>query len=212
MPGWRESIPTNARIIHPASGWRFSNFGRPEVGRSSGPRTPFNSPTPLSPVGCAGGPPKYLISDKGGQFWCKEFKDWCRPRQIKPRFGAVGKHGSIAVIERFIGTLKREGTRRFLIPLRSAAFREELKLICDWYNEDRPHQALKGGTPNEVYHGRCPANRKPRCESREGWPRGSRCAAPQTLVAGQPGDEFAITVDFVAGRKHLPVVGLKRAA
>jgi len=163
-------------------------------------------------ISITGGPPKYLISDKGGQFWCDEFKDWCRPWQIKPRFGAVGKHGSIAVIERFIGTLKREGTRRILIPLRSAAFREELKLICDWYNEFRPHQALKGCTPNEVYHRRRPANRKPRCEPREGWPRSSRCAAPQTLVAGQPGNEFSITVDFLAGRKHLPILGLKPAA
>ncbi len=55
--------------------------------------------------------PKYLISDKGKQFWCPEFKDWCERKDITPRFGAVGKKGSIAVIERFIRSLKRECLR-----------------------------------------------------------------------------------------------------
>jgi hypothetical protein len=32
------------------------------------------------------------------------------------------------------------------------------------------------------------------------------------LVAGQPGDEFTLKVDFVEGRKHLPIVTLQRAA
>jgi transposase InsO family protein len=54
----------------------------------------------------------YIISDKGSQFWCKGFRRWCRRRGIKPRFGAVGKYGSIAVIERLIRTLKDEGFRR----------------------------------------------------------------------------------------------------
>jgi transposase InsO family protein len=53
--------------------------------------------------------PKYIIADKGDQFWCSHFKRWCRGRHIKPRFGAVGKHGSRAVIERFIRSLKDEG-------------------------------------------------------------------------------------------------------
>ena len=61
--------------------------------------------------------PKYLISDKGRQFWCPEFKDWCERKDITPRFGAVGKKGSIAVIERFIRSLKRECLRVILVPL-----------------------------------------------------------------------------------------------
>ncbi|MDA0833853.1 MAG: DDE-type integrase/transposase/recombinase [Planctomycetota bacterium] len=163
-------------------------------------------------IAAVGGPPKYLICDKGVQFWGDDFKAWCRRRHIKPRFGAVGKHGSIALIERFIGTMKREGTRRVLIPLRRAQFREELKRFFDWYNEHRPHESLGGCTPDEIYHSLRPANSRPRCEPRSRWPRKSRCAAPQTLVAGQRGDRFSIKVDFVAGRKHLPVVRLQRAA
>jgi hypothetical protein len=31
-------------------------------------------------------------------------------------------------------------------------------------------------------------------------------------VAGKPGDRFDVRVDFHAGRRHLPVVTLKRAA
>ncbi len=60
--------------------------------------------------------PKYIISDKGRQFWCEDFKAWCRHRTIRARFGAVGKYGSIAVVERFIRTLKDECTRRIIVP------------------------------------------------------------------------------------------------
>jgi putative transposase len=163
-------------------------------------------------IKASGASPKHLISDKGGQFWCDGYKAWCRRREIKPRFGAVGKHGSIAVLERFIGTMKREGTRRWLIPLRQTTFQNELKLFTDWYHEHRPHSALDGCTPYEVHHALPPANLEPRCEPRSRWPRKSRCAKPQASVAGQPGDEFSLKIDFVEGRKHLPIVTLQRAA
>jgi len=163
-------------------------------------------------IKASGASPKHLISDKGGQFWCDGYKAWCRRREIKPRFGAVGKHGSIAVLERFIGTMKREGTRRWLIPLRQTTFQNELKLFTDWYHEHRPHSALDGCTPYEVHHALPPANLEPRCEPRSRWPRKSRCAKPQASVAGQPGDEFSLKIDFVEGRQHLPIVTLQRAA
>ena len=156
--------------------------------------------------------PKYIICDKGSQFFCGAYKAWCRRRQIKPRFGALGKHGSIAVIERFNRTLKQEGTRRSLVALSRDRFREELKLFVAWFNEQRPHSALAGCTPNEVYRGDIPANRRSRIEPRAGWPRRSRCAAPQTLVAGMPGTRFDLAIHFVEGRRHLPVVTMKRAA
>ena len=46
----------------------------------------------------AGAAPKYLICDKDSIFWCDAFKRWCKRRRIRPRFGAVGQHGSIAVV------------------------------------------------------------------------------------------------------------------
>src|SRR5262249_1291107 len=47
------------------------------------------------------GPPKHIVSDKGVQFRAA-YRAWCDAHRIRPRFGAVGQHGSIAVIERFI--------------------------------------------------------------------------------------------------------------
>ena len=46
--------------------------------------------------------PRHLVTDKRSQFWNDRFKAWCKRRNIKPRFGAVGRHGSIALIERLI--------------------------------------------------------------------------------------------------------------
>ena len=73
--------------------------------------------------------PKYIISDKGKQFWYAVYKAWCRLKNIKPRFGAVGKSGSIAVVERFIRTLKSDCTRRICVPLRRRDFRAELSEV-----------------------------------------------------------------------------------
>ena len=164
-------------------------------------------------IAASGVKPKHLISDKGSQFWpCKDFKDWCDRKDIKPRFGAVGKYLSIAIVERFILTMKQVLAQLPLIPLRRELFRNELVTIIQWYNEHRPHDSLGGKTPNEVYEARFPANCKPRIEPRASWPRSSPCARPQTLVAGKPGQRFEMTVDFYRKRRHLPIVTLKRAA
>jgi transposase InsO family protein len=156
--------------------------------------------------------PKYLVTDSGVQFACAGFGQWCRRRGIRQRRGAVGQHGSIAVAERFIGTLKRCGLRVLsVVPLRLEAFRREVALFCAWYN-DRPHMTLHGATPDEVYFDRRPACRAPRFEPRAAWPRGSACAQPQALVRGQAGVPLSVQVTFVAGRRHLPRVTLTRAA
>ncbi len=156
--------------------------------------------------------PKYLICDKDTIFWCEEFKRWCRRKGIRPRYGAVGQHGSIAVVERFIKTLKDEATRRIQIPQHRTDFRREVDSFFTWYNQSRPHMTRGGRTPNEVYFRLRPANRRPRIEPRPRWPRSSPCAKPRTLVAGQPGDRFTLVVDFHKGKRHLPIVSLRRAA
>ena len=157
--------------------------------------------------------PKHLVCDRDSIFDCSAFRRWIRRKKIEPpRYGAVGKHGSIAVVERLIRTLKHESARRMIVPMRHRQFRNELLFFTSWYNEHRPHTWLDGRTPNEVYFGRRPANRRPRIEPRKRWPRSSPCAGPRTLVAGKPGDRFSINVDYHAGRRHLPIVTLKRAA
>jgi hypothetical protein len=156
--------------------------------------------------------PKYVICDKDSVFWCEDFKRWCRRKRIRPRYGAVGQHGSIAMIERFFRTLKDEGTRRIRIPQRQSRFRDVICQYIAWYNEHRPHSTLRGSTPNKIYFRLRSANRRPRTEPRERWPRRSPCAGPRTLIAGQPGDRFTLEVHFHGGHRHLPIVALKRAA
>ena len=156
--------------------------------------------------------PKYIICDRGKQFDCQDFRAWCKRRGIRPRFGAIGKHGSLAVVERAILTIKLLCRQLMVVPVRPEAFRRELAAIVAWHNEHRPHAALAGRTPNEVYFGCPPANRQPRWEPRARWPRGSPCARPVTLVKGKPGVRLQLDVEFLGRRRHLPIVRLKRAA
>jgi len=150
---------------------------------------------------------------QGRQFDCKGFRDWCRRRGIQPpRYGAIGRHGSIAVVERFILTMKCLLGCLALVPYARDGFQRELAAIVEWYNCHRPHTWLGGRTPDEVYFGRYPANRRPRFEPRARWPRGSPCAKPWALVTGRPGAKLVLEVTHHAGRSHLPIVRLKRAA
>ncbi len=72
--------------------------------------------------------------------------------------------------------------------------------------------ALARRSPQEAYDNLRPANRCPRFEPRPRWPRPSRCARPQALVKGAPGVRLEIQLNFLAGRKHLPVLSVRRAA
>jgi transposase InsO family protein len=94
--------------------------------------------------------PKYIVCDRGAQFDCPAFRRWCRRRKIKPpRYGAIGKHGSIALVERLIRTLKEFCRSLPVVPRERKEFVRELKLFQAWFNEHRPHDGLGGKTPNE---------------------------------------------------------------
>jgi len=147
--------------------------------------------------------PHYVVTDKGVQFWCRSFKCWCKRRGIRPRYGAVGEPASIAIVERFIRSMKYECLRCLLVPLSLPAMRRELDLYASWYNTRRPHMALGGKTPREVHEGR--TARRRRFEPRPKWPHGIR-----RRRAG--GDKFRLDVSYVEGRKHLPVIKLRHAA
>jgi len=156
--------------------------------------------------------PKHLIVDQGPEFKCEHFENiWSTAMNILLRFGAVKKHGSIAVVERFHRTVK-ELLRQIVLPEEQAAFEHELGAIVAWYNEHRPHETLRGKTPNEVYFSRPPANERPRYEPRKRWPRGSPCAAPVVEVDGEPGDPVIVEIDYHQGRRHLPILRVCRAA
>jgi putative transposase len=161
----------------------------------------------------AGHQPRHLVTDQGRQFVARGFRRWCRRRGIRQRFGAIGKYGSLAVIERCIRTLKTECTRSLAtLPYRLAAMELELALYFSWYNGHRPHTHLGAATPDEIYYHRRPAGRSPRFEPRHRWPRRSPCASPHALIRGQPGVRLDLDVRHLGGRRHLPLVTLKRVA
>ncbi len=120
------------------------------------------------------GKPDHLITDLGRQFTCEEFREWCRRRRVKQRFGAVGKSGSIAVIERLIKTVKNEWTRQILVPFGQNDMRRSIGRYLRCYNEERLHETLGGKTPNEMYFDRGPANERTCVEPRVRWPSALR--------------------------------------
>jgi transposase InsO family protein len=160
----------------------------------------------------AGAAPAHLITDQGKQFTDKGFWRWCRRRGIRQRFGAVGKYGSISVVAVSLKNMKAETLRHILVPLDRRTFRREVSLFVEWYNSHRPHSALEAATPDELYLDYLPRSRAPRFEPRRHWPRGSPCAAPPAPVRGRRGQRLALVVTRLAGRQHLPIVELKKAA
>ena len=99
------------------------------------------------------GPPKHIITDQEGVFTSEVFGDLIWRWDVKHRFGAVGKHGSIAVTERVIRTLKYEWLKR--VPLIRGLDHLEI-LLADfalYYNSWRPHTTLRGAVPELIHAG-----------------------------------------------------------
>ena len=137
---------------------------------------------------------RHIITDRGGQFDCKAFRKWCKRRNIRPRYGAVGKYGSIALMERFILSMKSEFTNRILIPLNMDGFRRELGWYMAWYNEHRPHQSLDGRTPQDLY-----SNARAQ-------------APPAGAVPNSKLPKVELQVEHFNGSRQLPIIRLTKAA
>jgi transposase InsO family protein len=150
--------------------------------------------------------PKYIVSDQGAQFQ-SEYRDWCERRGVKPRFGAIGKHGSIAVLERMILSLKDEYLWRIAVPFRLSAMNAEMAAYMIWYNTVRTHDALHGLTPQDVLDGNT-ALSGPRLEPRARLPLAR--ASPARPVRRVQGLELRVT--YLRGRRQLPVIELREAA
>jgi hypothetical protein len=130
-------------------------------------------------------------------------------RGIKPRFGAIGKKGSIAVIERFIRSLKDEWLRRILVPFALPRMQAELARYQYWYNEHRPHSTLQGMTPNERL--RCEeAASRIRFEPRVKVPLAR--GAPPMCAARRVRGRLELVVTHVDSCVQLPIVELRDAA
>ena len=156
------------------------------------------------------GKPKHLISDRGSQFDCQHFRNWCRETGIKNRYGAIGKHGSIALTERVIRTFKEGCSRRILVPVSRKAMEDKTRLFFEWYNEYRPHTSLKGRTPNEVFFHRRAKNTLPRIETRPSVSHSTPCASPRIMIADKAGVKVKAKFEILGGRSHLPVLHIER--
>jgi len=148
----------------------------------------------------SGHAPKDIICDKDSAFDNDSFRKGCKRMGIpRVRYGKAGKHGSIAVVERAIRTMKDECLRKISVAMPKEEVQEELDIWRDWYNTQRPHSYLLGATPHETEQGVTPAHQLPRFEPREHW--------PHTLgIRGRPGQRLKLKVAHYRGRKHLPVV------
>ncbi len=106
------------------------------------------------------GPPKHIISDQGGVFIGEVFAELMDTYEILHRFGAIGKHGSIAVTERVNKTLKYEWLKRVAIIKDFDHLTELCSEFETWYNSWRPHMTLDGLRPDDVYSDRKPEKPK----------------------------------------------------
>ena len=99
------------------------------------------------------GPPKHIISDQEGIFTGEAFAELLWDWGIKHRFGAVGKHGSIAVTERAILTLKQEWLRRVPVIRGLDHLSQLLEGFSEYYNEWRGHSTIGGAVPWVIHCG-----------------------------------------------------------
>ena len=99
------------------------------------------------------GLPRHLVTDQGSQFTAKCLRDALTNAGVRQRFGAIGKVGSIALIERFWRSLKHSLALKHVKPLVLRELEERVELDLLHYAFLRPHQSLDGATPAEVYLG-----------------------------------------------------------
>ena len=99
------------------------------------------------------GPPKYIISDQEGVFASDALRDLLHQWSVRQRFGAVGRHGSIAVTERAILTLKQEWLRRVPLIPGMDHLSQLLDDFSDYYNGWRGHSTIGGAVPSVIHCG-----------------------------------------------------------
>ena len=95
------------------------------------------------------GAPRHSVSDQGAQFTSQEFRNGLERLGVRHRYGALGRSGSIALIERFFRTLKAVADTRGRPPLLRADLERRLAVVFGYYGWLRPHQGLGGAVPAE---------------------------------------------------------------
>jgi len=99
------------------------------------------------------GAPKHIVTDQEGVFISEVFAEFLWRWHVKQRFGAVGQHGSIAVTERVIWTLKHEWLNRVALIRGIDHLRGLLDDFGVYYSTYRGHTTLGGAPPAVIYRG-----------------------------------------------------------
>lgn len=93
------------------------------------------------------GYPKQLRLDNGPEFISRKLSAWCQQHQVKMIHIQPGKPNQNAFIERFNRTFRHEVLNAYLF----TSLQQIQEITWEWmrdYNEERPHEALDGMTPN----------------------------------------------------------------
>ena len=99
------------------------------------------------------GSPRHVITDQEGVFVSDAFRDLLWRWDVRHRFGAVGQHGSIAVTERVILTLKHEWLKRVPVIRSFDHLAQLLDEFAIYYNDCRGHTTLTGALPSVIHRG-----------------------------------------------------------
>jgi len=133
------------------------------------------------------GVPRWLVTDKDPVLRGGLVQRLLTAHGILRRYGAVGRRGSIALIERTWRSMKQEYVRHLFLHRPIRALETRLRRWARWYNGERPHQGLGQRTPDYV------------CRMRR----------PRRMRNTSTG---ALSVRFLDGDHRLPVLRLRRAA
>jgi transposase InsO family protein len=99
------------------------------------------------------GPPKYLLTDQGGEFTGAVFERTVARLRIVHRLGSAENIFATARLERFWRTLKDSARLRLRRPLTLADLERRLETTLTHYVLYRPHQGLNGSVPAEALAG-----------------------------------------------------------
>ena len=131
--------------------------------------------------------PRWLVTDKDPVLRGGVVQGLLTRHGILRRYGAVGRRGSIALIERTWLSLKTEYIQHLLLHRSTRALEVRLRRWQRWFNSFRPHQGLQQRTPDDVYR-----ERRPR--------------KVHHLTAG------TLSVRFLDGDPRLPILRLRDVA
>jgi transposase InsO family protein len=102
--------------------------------------------------------PKYMITDRGGEFTATVFRKAVQHLGAVQRFASQDNLYATARLERLWRTLKETaGLYRFRLPLTAEDLEHRLQVGLLHYLCFRPHEGLRGATPLEAFLGVEPA-------------------------------------------------------